>query len=199
MKKALKAGLIVLSLLLVCAVVYVGLYAYSASKVEVRQVKVTDVRNISLEGAELVGIIELYNGGLISVSIDRIEYLLSMEDADAELVKGSIIGGEIPAGKAVNYSISTRIMWAPTAEAAYKFLTSEKTTAKLEGTVHVAKIWFIDVKVPFEQEIELKNYINEFLAEELRKNLPPEVAGQIPSNLVEEAGKLLKGLEKLLQ
>ena len=185
-----KAGLVVSALILFCVLGYVGLYAYSMSKVEVRQVQVTGVREVSLEGAELGGIIELYNGGLVSVSVESVDYRLILEHDGSELVGGAVTGGAIPAKHAVNYSFSTRINWKPTAELALQLLTSERTYARLEGTVRLRRFWFMDVSIPFEKRISLENYINQFIKQEAVKYLPEDI--------ISEAGRLLEDARRYL-
>ena len=162
---------------------YSGLYMYSASKVVIKQVYIGDLSDVSFQGATLNGDIEIFNGGFIPVSIEKISYKVSHADSSEPLVSGEILGGEIPAGKAVNYSISNGIKWAPTADLALKLITNEKTTAKIEGEVVLAKFWFMDVSLPFEKEIDLTNYLNQIIKE--------QVEGGIPSDLIKEASKLL--------
>jgi hypothetical protein len=198
MDRGLLGAITLLALFFFCVLGYLGVYAYSASKLEVRQVMVTDLRNISLDGADLAGFVELYNGGVISVSIDRVEYRLVMEDSKRELMSGTLIGGSIPAGESLNYTFTNRLNWAASADAAYKFLVSDKKTALIEGRVYVAKIGFIDLEIPFEQRIDLKNHINSYLQDMARQNLHPDLADQIPKDLLKQAGNLIKGLEKIL-
>jgi LEA14-like dessication related protein len=188
MKKEIKIGLVIVALFIFCIAAYIGLYIYSASKVEVRQVQLTSIENISLEGAELVGIIELYNGGLVPVSVERIDYRLILEHDGTELVKGAINGGAIPANRALNYSYSIRINWKPTAGLAYQLLTNETAYVRFEGTVQLTKIWFIDVSIPFEKRINLENYLNQYIKQELEK--------YGSGNIVDDAGRLLEELKK---
>lgn len=186
MKKQVAVAALLIFLIVAAVGSYIGAYAYSASKVEIRDVRVTEFTDITLEGAQLNGVVELYNGGIVSVSIERIDYRLVLEGKNLELVSGTIVGGDIPAGQSVNYGVSNRVSWAPTAELALQLLTSEKATAKLEGNVLLKKTWLVDIAVPFEREIPLDNYLNQFIKQQMGENTP--------QNLIQQAGQLLNQL-----
>jgi hypothetical protein len=189
-----RVGLAILVLCVFCVGAYLGLYAYSASKVEVRQVRLTGLYNVSLEGAVFKGVVEVYNGGLIPVSVESIDYRLSVGEGGLELVEGRIMGGIIPVGESADYEITAGFSWAPTAEAAFAFLTGDDSALLLDGTVHVGRIGFSDLRIPFTRRIEVKEHLNEFIRGQLEKSLPEDLAQKLPDNLVEKAGELLKRL-----
>jgi LEA14-like dessication related protein len=189
-RASLKYALAVLTLAALCVVSYIGLYAYSVSKVEVRDVQVTEVRNVNLSGAEVVGYIELYNGGLISVSVDAIDYRLILEQDMRELAGGSVDGGPIPAGQAVDYPFTVRINWMPSLQLAYQMITAENTYVRLEGEAHMRKIWFIDVSLPFEYRINMENHLSQ--------PIKAKAAEGLPDGLAEEAGTLIQGVRNYL-
>jgi LEA14-like dessication related protein len=163
----LKIVLVAVTLVIFCVGLYLWFYAYSASKVEVRDVRFIEAGNISLEGVDVLGAVELYNGGLIPVSVEKIDYKMILEHNEMELARGVINGGVIPAGGSVNYTISTHVSWKPTADLASSLLSGEGTYAKIQGTVYLNKLWFIDVSLPFEYRMDLGGYVKQFIAQQI--------------------------------
>jgi len=163
----LKAVLVLVFALVLCVGLYLGLYAYSASKVEVRDIRVGSLGNITLGGFELLGDVELYNGGVIPVSVERIDYTLTLEEDGTELARGVIYGGDIPAKGSVDYAFSTHVSWMPSAQLAASLLSGEGTYARLQGTARLKRVWFIDVSVPFEYRIDLGAYLKQFVEEQV--------------------------------
>ncbi|MDD5111234.1 MAG: LEA type 2 family protein [Candidatus Altiarchaeota archaeon] len=164
---AIVFALVLLSIVLAA---YLGLYAYSASRIEARDVGLVRVEDFSMEGFSLLGYVELYNGGLIPVSVDSVDYRLILEDGGVELAKGSIEGGSIPVKESVNRTFTTNVKWTPTAETALRILKGDETFVKLQGSVHVKRLLFIDVSVPFEYRLDINAYIRE-LVEAHAKNI----------------------------
>ena len=69
-----KAFLGIIFLVILGILLFSGLYVYSLSKVEIRAVGVNQLQDISLSGFTLGGDIDVYNGGLLTVSVDHVTY-----------------------------------------------------------------------------------------------------------------------------
>lgn len=178
--KPVKLAFLILTTILIG---YVILYFYSLSKIEVRSMEIKDLQDVSLKGFNLGGNIELYNGGVMEVSIDHLEYTVVLESSGSEISKGYIEGAKIPAKQSVTFPISSEIYWVPTAELALNLITSKNTYAKIKGDAYV-NLKIYPVKVPFEKRIDLEPYIKQFVKNKIEQavnNLKDELANTISS------------------
>lgn len=72
--------------------IFLILYIYSLSKIEVRSVNLDNIGDISMSGFTLNGYVEVYNGGLIPVHIDHVEYDVTLEKTGDILADGNVQG-----------------------------------------------------------------------------------------------------------
>ncbi len=144
-------------------VIFGGLYVYSLSKIEVRSVNFNNIGDIGSSGFTLNGYVEVYNGGLIPVGIDYIQYNVVLEKTRNILVDGHIQGNTISPGATVKFPVTNRINWVPTTEMAMDLLNPGDTYIIVSGNVNVANLQIIEFKIPFQQRINIEQYIRQFV------------------------------------
>jgi hypothetical protein len=190
-------------IIIICFLIYSGLYVYSLSKVEVIDVRVNNLQDVGLSGFTLGGEVDVYNGGVLKVDISQITYSLVLDGTGNTLASGLISGDEIPVKETVSFPFSNKINWIPTAELAWNLITPGKTYATLRGTVYVADLGFIDFKIPFEKKIDLEAYIRQFVknkVEEAVENVTEAVTDtveKIGEGIKTITGNIIKGIGKL--
>jgi hypothetical protein len=198
MKKNSKIKLIVL-LIVLALFVYGGLYVYSLSQVRVVSVDVNQLQDIGLSGFTLGGDIEIYNGGLVPLGIDHLDYFVTLENNGRELASGRIDGGKIPPRKTVSYPLSTRISWIPTSQVAWGLITPGATYAKVAGTVYVADLKIIDFKVPFSTRVNIEQYIRQFAKAKIQQAAQKvaDTTRNIGESIVDTGSKIVEGIKNL--
>lgn len=134
-----------------------GLYFYSLSKIEIRSINFNKLQDIN--SSDIRGNVEVHNGGIIPVGIDRITYDIILEADGSQLAQGYIQGTTISPGSTTNYPISSKITWIPSEELAKNLIARENTYARVSGTVNH--------KISFQTIIDVGQYIKQF-KEELR-------------------------------
>ena len=155
-------------------ILLVGLYIYSLSKVEIQKISVTALQEISLSGFTLAGDVMLYNGGILPVGVDYIEYEVILEKSNNQLAIGRIDGKIIPPKQTIDFSISNKINWVPTLEVALSLITPAKTQAVIKGKIHLN---IIDFKIPFETKVDLEPYIKQFVKKKFDETVDKIKAG----------------------
>jgi hypothetical protein len=180
----------IISFIVICLLIYGGLYAYSLSKIEVVNVRVDSLQDVSLSGFTLGGEIDVYNGGVLKVSVSQITYSLDIDGSEKQLTSGIIKGAEIPAKDTVSFLFSSRVNWTPTAEIAWNLITPGKTYATLSGTVYAADLGFIYIKTHFEKKVDLEDYISQFA-----KNQPEGTAEKVTGAVTDVIEKIGEGLK----
>jgi LEA14-like dessication related protein len=157
-KRLIAAGII-----LIIVLVYVALYAYSLSKVEVRNVQVDSLRDVTPSGFTLSGAVEVYNGGIVPVRIDAITYNVTLSKNSQHLTTGTIAGAKIGPKQTAQYRFNNTINWVPSAAFAYEIITGGDTDAIMQGTVSINSL----MEVPFERRIDLGEYLKQFMGNSL--------------------------------
>ncbi len=157
-----KAFLGIIFLVILGILLFSGLYVYSLSKVEIRAVGVNQLQDISLSGFTLGGDIDVYNGGLLTVSVDHVTYKVVLESSGKQLASGFIEGKSVPPKETVSFPFSNKINWVPTPEVAWNLITPGKTYAKISGSVSVVDLGFVEFKLRFEERVDLEQYIGQF-------------------------------------
>lgn len=165
-----------------------GIYVYSLSKVEVRSINFNNLGDISLSGFTLNGYVEVYNGGLIPIGIDHIQYDVILEKTGDRLANGYVQGATISPGKIEQFHITNRINWIPTAEMAVDLLNPGGTYIKISGNVYIVNLQIIEFKMPFQQRFDIKQYISQFITNTVQqvvdtgKKIINEVGNAISNN-----------------
>lgn len=179
--------------------VFGGLYVYSLSQVTVKNVSVDDLEDLSFSGFTVGGDIDVYNGGLLPVGVNHIEYRVVLESSNRELANGIIRGKTIYPKETVAFRFSNVINWIPTSEVAKGLISSGNTYARIEGTVYVADLKFIDFKVPFETRINLDYYIEAFVKKKMEEVVEKTVntISRVGSGIKNVANSVVNGISDL--
>ncbi len=162
-----------------------GIYVYSLSKVEIRSINFNSLEDISMSGFTLNGYVEVYNGGLIPVGIDHVQYDVILEKTGNKLANGYIQGATISPGAVARFPIKNRINWVPTAEMAVDLLNPGDTYIKISGTVYIANLQIIEFKIPFQQRINIEQYIRQFITNAIQQVV------DTGKNIVNDVGKAI--------
>ncbi|HHQ45489.1 MAG TPA: hypothetical protein ENN13_05075 [Candidatus Altiarchaeales archaeon] len=152
-------------LLVFLAGLYGFLYLYSLSKIELRDVRLNSISDVSLDGFTISGALVLYNGGLITVEVENITYDVVLEASNQSLASGAIVGGKIPRSATTEFLFSNRVRWRPTAQLAFDIIESKNTYATIEGEVYVADLYLTELRIPFKERIDLGDYVKQFVQE----------------------------------
>ncbi len=189
--------------ILVILLVLGGLYVYSLSQVEVREVTINELQDISLSGFTLGGNIKLYNGGLLPVGVDHITYEIVLESSGNQLTGGYIQGKTISPKQIANFPFSKKINWIPTSQVAWGLITPGETYAKISGNVYVADLKFVDFKIPFETRVDLERYIRQFAKRKIEQavdtitDTTKDIVDAVGEGIKSITGKVVDGLGKL--
>lgn len=132
-----------------------ALYVYSLSKVKLISTSIAGVEDINLRGFTLNGNVEVYNGGLIPVSIDRVEYKVTSERSGNILATGKISGKMVAPKQAVAFTVSTTISWKSVAEVAINKITKKGTGVKVTGDIYISTLKLINFKIHFQQNVNV--------------------------------------------
>jgi len=186
--KAWKISLIVVIVL----VVVVSLYVHSLYNVKIEDVQVNDLQDVSLKGFVVGGNIFVHNGGLLPVGVDKIEYTIVLEDSGKELANGIVNSTLVMPQKTASFPFSNSINWVPTAEIAVNMITGGNTYVKISGEVTVIDLSFAEIKLPFEQRIDLKPYITQFAKQKVQ-----EIVQTVSGNISETAQKVVKWIQQI--
>jgi len=161
--RKLYIGLIAAGAILLILLSYFGIYFYSLSKVTLQDVKITQLKDVDLEGFTFGGDIILINNGWLDVEIKNITYDIILEINDTKLGDGVIQGKKLPKDEPVDFPFSTRISWVPSAELAVELLESEEVFIALKGDVHVTET----ITLPIEEKIDIKPFVDQFVETKL--------------------------------
>ncbi|MBU0536726.1 MAG: hypothetical protein KKE20_07195 [Nanoarchaeota archaeon] len=156
-------------LILVSVVLYAGIYIYSLTKIEYTGMENITFSDISMTGMTMNSQLKLYNGGLVRAKIDNITYDINLESTGERIAEGFIDGKTILAGQAEVFPASSRIHWAPSADAALSLLTQEATYILINGTVHVSELEFTEIGIHFEKQVDIEPYLAQFISAKLNQ------------------------------
>jgi LEA14-like dessication related protein len=161
----------VIFITLVLLLLFLGAYSYSLSKVELRKVNIDNLQNVNQSGFTIGGTVELHNGGIIPVRVNNITYNIILENLSNESAKGNIRGAILRPGRTEKFLFLHRINWAPTTEVALELITPDKAYTKVQGTVYVTDFLFVDIKIPFEERINLEEHIKQFAKKDTEETI----------------------------
>jgi len=181
--------LMVLVLAILVVGTYAGLYVNALSKVELREVVIEDVGAVSVQGFDLKGHLDLYNGGLVKVKIHSITYDVTLDANGEQLTEGTIVGKELPSKETTRFDIINFVDWKPTSQIALNLITPRDTYATINGVVYVSRSDYIDIRIPFTQQIDLEPYIKQFI-----QNKVNEVISDVGDALTDAGNVIVDGV-----
>ncbi|MCK5107835.1 MAG: hypothetical protein KAQ83_03850 [Nanoarchaeota archaeon] len=170
--------------------IYGGLYVYSLSQITVPDVQLNRLEDVSLTGFVISGGIIVANNGLVPVKIDKIKYNITLDFNQNKLSDGYISGTWIKPNEQKEYDFSNKINWVPTVSLAWDMIKPGSTTATIRGFVYVADFKYLEFKVPFQHQIDLEEYIEQFATNLL------ETAVNKVKETVESVGETIGDLAK---
>jgi len=163
----MKKIIILVIIILVLIGLYLGVYAYSLSKVEIKEIKINKLEEISSSEFTINGYCEVYNNGIIPVKVSHVEYIISLDKNNHTLATGFVQGGKIPPKESVKYPISNKVEWIPTSELLLEIITPGDTYATISGEVYVV----FNIILPFTEKINLEEYIKQFITGQIEEFL----------------------------
>ena len=161
------------------------------------------MQDISFSGFTLGGNIELFNGGILPLGVDHINYRVILENSGNELASSYIDGKIISPQQTENFPFSTKINWVPTSELAWGLITPGETYAKIEGRISLADLKIIDFKIPFEKRVNLELYIRQFAKKKIEQAVDKvtdtvtDVVDKVGEGIKSITGKVIDGLGKI--
>jgi len=188
MKKILTAIIILAFVILA----YTGAYMYSLSKVELRDIKIENLQNIDRRGFNLLGSIELYNGGITSIDIEKVEYEIILTSKNMLLGNGTIIGGKIKPKDIAKFGFNQQINWIPTAEIADELISNDKVEIKVRGNAYLNSFGLYQTKIPFEKDKDIKPYLKQFVGTEI-DNAADKINEILNSDAAKKIAERIKG------
>ncbi|MFC1752583.1 hypothetical protein ACFL96_04220 [Thermoproteota archaeon] len=154
--------LISIGVVVLIILAYLGLYMYSLSQVELRNL-VLDEIEMQETGFSLSGEIEMYNGGLVTIGINWLNYTVHLESTGDLLGKGHLTGTDIKPKQGKNYPFSTDIEWVPSADLAKQLIEPGQANIIVKGNVSVS---LLDKRIPFEKKVDIKPFLMKFAVEQ---------------------------------
>lgn len=149
-------GLLVLILILFATI---GTYFYSLKQIEIDDVKINQLEEITTEGFKLTGDIILKHNGFLPAEIDRVEYFVTLKNKT--LAKGNITEIKISPKETKNIPLDIQISWTPSIDTALELLKPGQTNATIHGEIYVIEN-IVTVSIPFEETFNLEQYIEQF-------------------------------------
>lgn len=154
-------------LIFILIIAYLGVQAYSLSKVDVTAVEFDKISRINTSGFMLEGYVSMVNEGILNVRIDHIDYQIVLDQTDEVLSRGSIQGKKIMPKEEGKFDTSAFISWNPAKDAAVGLLLQDETNATVSGDAYVSLLGFIETKIPFEEKVDLKPYFKEAIGNKI--------------------------------
>lgn len=157
----------IIPIIFILIIAYLGIYAYSLSKVEIKSVEFDEITKVNSSGFTLDGYAELYNGGIMPVKIDHIEYQIVLESTEEVLSKGVIEGQTVKPKESIKFDALADISWIPAKDAALELIRPGETNATVSGDAYVSVLGFIETRVPFEETVDLEPFLKEAIEKKM--------------------------------
>jgi len=139
----------------------IGVYIFSLTQVKLGGLDIDQIQDVDLEGFTLEGDLNVYNGGIVPISISYVEYNVTLEGV--ELAKGEVDGAKVRPKETISFPISSRISWAPTTDAALGLLEPGDTYVLLSGRAHIGFL-----SIPFSKEVNIEGYVRQFVVGKIK-------------------------------
>lgn len=151
----------------IVVIVFMLIVAYAHT---LKQIDITDISVYKLQvdpaGFTVQGHVSVYNGGLLPIDVQYIEYWITSKGN--ELARGKAEGTMIMPKKEAKIAYSSNVLWQPTAATALSMLEPGDTYATLEGNV-VIDIFGIETKIPFKKEFNVEEYLRTIVAQKAQE------------------------------
>lgn len=126
------------------------------------------------------------NKGIIPIKFKQAEYDVYLESNNIKLGDGFVPGKKLNAGEITQLNINQKLNWTPTLELVLDILDKGNTNIIIKGKIVIFTIGKSEVSVPFQEQIDIEEYLEQFLVEKTKDYFdnPEEVIGT-----VKETGK----------
>lgn len=157
-KKWLVPALVAVAVILVVAG-YFAYYSYALKQLRITDMAVSEFTEFSLAGFSFIGYFDVYNPGMISVNIDRIDYSVYFEPTQDLLASGYLEGEKLPAKQVTRIPFHQRVSWAPAVSLILQMAASkEPANIVLSGNVHITE----NILLPFMYKYDIKALFKQY-------------------------------------
>jgi LEA14-like dessication related protein len=184
----IKTFLIILFVIIILACIFLGLYIDSLKKIELKDIEFDEIKEVNLNGFTLNGRLKVYNGGLIPITFNYIDYQIILEKNGETLGNGTIHKEKINPKQTKEIEFENRIIWTPSSDVAWGLITPGKTYAIFQGKIHVVDFFFLHLEIPFEERFDLEIYIRQFAKSKIQQTV---------EKVVDTGEKIVQGIKDL--
>ncbi len=156
-----------ISLILLSGLCTGGYAGYQALQTHIEDSKITSITP-NTDGFTIQGILTLLNPGWLTLPLQKGEYTVILESGE-ELGKGTIDGKPIPPGLS-ELPFQQEVKWTPSGALLLQLAIKEHVYATIKGTLTLDIFGVYQIHLPFEQRIDLAQYI-----QALKKNIVQNV------------------------
>ena len=157
--KVLFGGILLCTLIFLT---YVGVVAYSYHSVDVGKVRFEGFEDVDLDGFTVDSSIIVDNSaGWVPVTVESIEYELTMQSNGDRLGTGEIGRFTVPAGKQERVNMDVEASWGQSIQITPNLVTDKPTYVDMEGTIHLLDVYFLDIDIPFSNTINIEDAIEQ--------------------------------------
>lgn len=147
--------------------------AYSAFQhlkgISIERFDVNGITDVTANSFTLSGKMYIKNTGRISVPIETVNYDIMLKDSGQRIGTGTIPTFRIDAEKTTEVPFEQEIKWVPTAELAKQYLAKEHIYLTIKGEVRINLPQLKEYGIPFSQDVDIKDYINQFISEQIQQ------------------------------
>ncbi|MBW3013697.1 LEA type 2 family protein [Candidatus Woesearchaeota archaeon] len=156
-KKLIIIGIIVF----VAIIISYGSYVYYAyHHIDVVDVEITKLSDLSLEGMTIHGKLKLHNPHYVRLFIADISYDILLNNN--RIGSGSIDGEKLYGLQTKEFDFRHELIWHPSVEYLRSIASEDRTHFSIKGNVHLRRFG-INMYFPFETEMDLERYIPEMI------------------------------------
>ncbi|MBS3080467.1 LEA type 2 family protein [Candidatus Pacearchaeota archaeon] len=162
-----------------------------------------DVRDISIKKFEvnsiksdmqytIQGEITVDNPSKITIPVESVTYDIFLKETEEKISSGEIPSFELKKQQTSIVPFYQEIEWNPNIETAKNLLLEEKTYVIIKGEIKIKKI--ISITIPFEKEIDLRQYLVDYLNQNIDNELKEIVENKNISEIQEQVNSIIDNL-----
>ena len=171
-KKRWLVPVIILVLVIAAVLGYAGYYFYAFTQLQITDIGVTKLTDLSLKGFSFSGYLDISNPNFISVSIKRVEYGIVFEPTSQLLSSGMLEGRKLAPKQATRIPFHENISWAPALSLVIQLGTSkEPVNIIFSGNVYMTE----KIKIPFIYKIDVREYLVQYVESQKQETVDKAV------------------------
>ena len=140
-----------------------GLYGYSLTRIEVVDVRITGVSEISLEGFTISWQATACNPNPTPIYLKKIEFDVIFNNKS--WYHGKIADFKVDAKSERVYVFEEPIEWNISIMMMRNIIESGNANVRVEGVVTVAEFGFVNIQIPFSDDMDIKKELTEFVTQ----------------------------------